>query len=91
MSYLLKFYCLFLLIFSLLCLCLEIVKVRWEISQEFENQEFLKIANNKLKEINIRLKTEHYHLNSPARIERHAKEELDMIEINHKNIIKHEE
>ena len=75
-SYLLLF-----LAFILLCIGLDTVKVRWQIAQEFENQEYLKVSQNKLIEINIQLKTEHHHLNSPARIERHAKEALGMVEV----------
>ena len=75
-SYLLLF-----LVFVLFCIGLDTVKVRWQIAQEFENQEYLKVSQNKLTEINIQLKTEHHHLNSPARIERHAKEVLGMVEV----------
>ena len=32
-------------------------------------------------EINFNLQTEYYHLSSPAKVERHAKEILKMIEI----------
>ena len=68
-------------IFLLLCLCLEIVKTRWQFSQEYENNAYLQVANNKLTEINFNLKTEYYHLSSPAKVERHAKEILNMEEI----------
>ena len=74
-------YILFINIFFLLCLCLEIVKIRWQFSQEYENNAFLKVANNKLMEINFNLQTEYYHLSSPAKVERHAKEILKMVEI----------
>jgi len=68
-------------IFLLLCLCLEIIKIRWQFSQEYENNAYLQVANNKLNEINFNLKTEYYHLSSPAKVERHAKEILNMVEI----------
>ena len=68
-------------IFFLFCLCLEIIKIRWQFSQEFENNAYLEVANNKLTEINFNLKTEYYHLSSPAKVERHAKEILKMVEI----------
>ena len=71
---------LFINIFFLLCLCLETIKIRWQFSQEYENNAFLKVANNKLMEINFNLQTEYYHLSSPAKVERHAKEILKMIE-----------
>ena len=72
---------LFINIFFLLCLCLETIKIRWQFSQEYENNAFLKFANNKLTEINFNLQTEYYHQSSPAKIERHAKEILGMVEI----------
>ena len=33
-------------------------------------------------EINFNLQTEYYHLSSPAKVERHAKQILKMVEIN---------
>ena len=74
-------YFLFINIFFLLCICLETVKIRWQFSQEYENNAFLKVANNKLMEIYFNLQTEYYHQSSPARVERHAKEILEMVEI----------
>jgi len=68
-------------IFILFCLCLETIKIRWQFSQEHENNAYLQVANNKLTEINFNLKTEYHHLSSPARVERHAKEILHMVEI----------
>ena len=68
-------------IFILFCLCLETVKIRWQFSQEHENNAYLQVANNKLTEINFNLKTEYHHLSSPAKVERHAKEMLHMVDI----------
>ena len=85
-----RLYSLFFLLFALLCVCLETVKVRWQIAQEFENQAYLRLSQNKFKEINVQLQTEHYHLNSPAKVERHAKEILKMVEIININTIHHE-
>ena len=68
-------------IFFLFCICLETIKIRWQFSQEYENNAYLQVANNKLTEINFNLKTEHHHLSSPAKVERHAKESLQMVEI----------
>jgi|TARA_B100000959_G_scaffold283032_1_gene350901 cell division protein FtsL len=78
-----NFFIYFLLIniFFLLCLCLETIKIKWQFSQEHENNAYLQVANNKLIEINFNLKTEYYHLSSPAKVERHAKEILKMVEI----------
>ena len=72
---------LFINIFFLLCLCLETIKIRWQFSQEYENNAYLQVAKNKLTEINFNLQTEYYHLSSPAKVERHAKEILKMVEI----------
>jgi len=77
-------------IFLLLSLCLEIVKIRWQFSQEYENNAYLKVANNKLIEINFNLKTEYYHLSSPAKVERHAKEILNMVEITKVIVVNYE-
>ena len=77
-------------IFLLLCLCLEIVKIRWQFSQEYENNAYLQVANNKLTEINFNLKTEYYHLSSPAKVERHAKEILNMAEISEVIVVNYE-
>jgi len=77
-------------IFFLLIVCLETVKTRWEFGQEYENQAYLQVAKNKLTEINFHLQTEYYHLNSPAKIERHAKEKLKMKEITQAISIRYE-
>ena len=77
-------------IFLLLCLYLEIVKIRWQFSQEYENNAYLQVANNKLTEINFNLKTEYYHLSSPAKVERHAKEILNMVEITEVIVVNYE-
>ena len=77
-------------IFFLFCLCLEIIKIRWQFSQEFENNAYLEVANNKLTEINFNLKTEYYHLSSPAKVERHAKEILRMVDISKATQINYE-
>jgi len=81
----------FLNIFILFFICLEIIKVRWQFSQEYENNAYLRVANNKLTEINFNLKTEFYHLSSPAKVERHAKEILNMVEVTKATTINYEE
>lgn len=83
-------YILFINIFFLLCLCLETIKIRWQFSQEYENNAYLQVANNKLTEINFNLKTEYYHLSSPAKVERHAKEILNMAEITEVIVVNYE-
>ena len=44
MSYRTYIYFLVIQIFVLFCLSLDTVKTRWQLSQEFENQEYLKIT-----------------------------------------------
>ena len=83
-------YILLINIFLLFCLCLEIIKIRWQFSQEYENNAYLQVANNKLIEINFNLKTEYYHLSSPAKVERHAKEILNMGEITEVIVVNYE-
>tara|TARA_Y100001970_G_scaffold133161_1_gene164213 strand:+ start:2704 stop:2979 length:276 start_codon:yes stop_codon:yes gene_type:complete len=83
-------YILLINIFLLFCLCLEIIKIRWQFSQEYENNAYLQVANNKLIEINFNLKTEYYHLSSPAKVERHAKEILNMVEITKVIVVNYE-
>ena len=78
-------------IFLLFCLCLEIIKIRWQFSQEFENNAYLQVVNNKLTEINFNLKTEYHHLSSPAKVERHAKENLKMVQITKVTSMNYEE
>mgnify|MGYP000612949888 CR=1 FL=1 len=62
----------------------------FDIRTRFENQAYLKLSQNKFKQISVQLQTEHYHLNSPAKVERHAKEILKMEEIINIKIIHHE-
>ena len=52
-------YILFLNICILISICFEIIKTRWEFTQEYENHAYLKVANNKLAEINLHIKTEY--------------------------------
>ena len=83
-------YILFINIFFLLCLCLETIKIRWQFSQEYENNAYLQVAKNKLTEINFNLQTEYYHQSSPAKVERHAKEILNMEEITEVIVVNYE-
>ncbi len=83
-------YILFINIFFLFCICLETIKMRWQFSQEYENNAYLQVAKNKLMEINFNLQTEYYHLSSPAKVERNAKEILKMVEITKKTNLDYE-
>tara|TARA_S200000501_G_C20476235_1_gene591810 strand:+ start:392 stop:589 length:198 start_codon:yes stop_codon:yes gene_type:complete len=64
--------------------------MRWQFSQEYENNAYLQVAKNKLMEINFNLQTEYYHLSSPAKVERNAKEILKMVEITKKTNLDYE-
>lgn len=55
------------------------VDIRWEIRSGFKTQEKLIVENEELENLNYQLLTEEFFLNSPARIEKKAKEELGMI------------
>lgn len=55
------------------------VDIRWEIRSGFKTQEKLIAENEELENLNYQLLTEEFYLNSPARIEKKAKEDLGMI------------
>ena len=55
------------------------VDIRWEIRSGFKTQEKLIVENEELENLNYQLLTEEFFLNSPARIEKKAKEDLGMI------------
>ena len=63
-----------------------IVDVRWEIRSGFKTQEILTIQNEELENLYYQLLTEEFFLNSPARIEKKAKEDLGMIKVRPKKI-----
>ena len=63
-----------------------LVDVRWEIRSGFKIQENLNSQNQELQNLNYRLLTEEFFLNSPARIEKKAKEDLGMIKVRPKKI-----
>lgn len=63
-----------------------IVDVRWEIRSGFKIQERLIIQNEELENLHYQLLTEEFFLNSPARIEKKAKEDLGMIKVRPKKI-----
>ena len=58
----------------ILFLSFEQIKVRWEISILYGNQDKINLEYQNLKEEEYKLKTEVYFLNSPARVEKYAKE-----------------
>ena len=63
-----------------------IVDVRWEIRSSFKTQEILTIQNEELENLYYQLLTEEFFLNSPARIEQKAKEDLGMVKVKPKKI-----
>ena len=72
---------LFIQISLILFLSFEQIKVRWEISLLYGNQDKINLEYQNLKEDQYKLKTEVYFLNSPARVEKYAKEKLSMQKI----------
>ena len=63
-----------------------IVDVRWEIRSGFKSQEILTIQNEELENLYYQLLTEEFFLNSPARIEQKAREDLGMIKVRPRKI-----
>ena len=63
-----------------------IVDVRWEIRSGFKSQEILTIQNEELENLYYQLLTEEFFLNSPARVEQKAREDLGMIKVKPKRI-----
>ena len=70
----------------ILFLSFEQIKVRWEISILYGNQDKINLEYQNLKEEEYKLKTEVYFLNSPARVEKYAKEKLFMHKVKPKII-----
>mgnify|MGYP000644807334 FL=1 len=64
---------LFIQISLILFLSFEQIKVRWEISLLYGNQDKINLEYQNLKEEQYKLKTEVYLLNSPERVEKYAK------------------
>ena len=63
-----------------------IVDVRWEIRSGFKTQEILTIQNEELENLYYQLLTEEFFLNSPARIEQIAREDLGMVKVRPRKI-----
>ncbi len=60
-------------------LSIEKIKLSWEISTLYNNNENLKVEFENFKDLNLKLTTQFYLENSPANIEKIAKEDLGMI------------
>ena len=69
---------LFLLVLVLI-LSIQKIKLSWERSTLYNNNENLKVEFENLKDLNLRLTTQFHIENSPANIEKIAKEDLRMI------------
>ena len=63
-----------------------IVDVRWEIRSGFKSQEILTTQNDELENLYYQLLTEEFFLNSPARIEQKAREDLGMVKVRPRKI-----
>ena len=63
-----------------------IVDVRWEIRSGFKSQEVLTTQNEELENLYYQLLTEEFFLNSPARIEQKAREDLGMVKVRPRKI-----
>ena len=59
-------------------LSIEKIKLSWEISTLYNNSENIKVELEKLKDLNLKLITQYHLENSPAIIEKIAKEDLGM-------------
>ena len=59
-------------------LSIEKIKLSWEISTLHNNYANLRIEHDNLKDLNLKLTTQFYIKNSPASIEKIAKESLGM-------------
>ena len=70
-------------------LSIQKIKLSWEISTLYNNNENLKVEFESLKDRNLKLTTQFHIENSPANIERIAKEDLRMIKKRPKKV-KHE-
>ena len=63
-----------------------VVDVRWEIRSGFKSQEILTTQNEELENLYYQLLTEEFFLNSPARVEQMAREDLGMVKVKPKKI-----
>ena len=63
-----------------------LVDIRWEIRSGFKSQEILTTQNEELENLYYQLLTEEFFLNSPARVEQMAREDLGMVKVKPKKI-----
>ena len=78
----------FSIIFSItFFLCIEKIRLSWEISTLYNNNEILNVEYENLKDMNLNLLTQFHIEHSPANIEKFAKENLGMIKKRPKELI----
>ena len=70
----------------ILILSIEKIKLSWEVRTLHNNYENFRVENENLKDLNLRLVTQFHIENSPANIEKAAKESLLMEKKNPKRI-----
>ncbi len=70
----------------ILILSIEKIKLSWEVRTLHNNYENFRVENENLKDLNLRLVTQFHIENSPASIEKAAKESLLMEKKNPKRI-----
>tara|TARA_Y100000996_G_scaffold157968_1_gene121855 strand:- start:432 stop:704 length:273 start_codon:yes stop_codon:yes gene_type:complete len=69
----------YLIALAVICIsAFEKIKLSWEISTLYNNNETLRIEYENLKDLNLKLVTQFHVENSPANIEKIAKESLGM-------------
>ena len=66
------------LLIIIFILSIEKIKLSWEIRTLYNNNEILKIEFENLKDLNLKLVTQFHVENSPANIEKIAKESMGM-------------
>ena len=75
----------------ILFLSLEKIRLSWEVSTLYNNNEILNVEFENLKDMNLKLITQFHIEHSPANIEKMAKENLGMIKKRPKEIINEKE
>jgi|TARA_B100001741_G_scaffold264058_1_gene228970 hypothetical protein len=76
---------------TILFLSLEKIRLSWEVSTLYNNNEILNVEFENLKDMNLKLITQFHVEHSPANIEKMAKENLGMIKKRPKEIINEKE
>ena len=72
-------------------LSLEKIRLSWEVSTLYNNNEILNVEHENLKDMNLQLITQFHIEHSPANIEKIAKENLGMIKKRPKEITNEKE